>query len=812
MRREIRNPLVAVLIVVLLSNCGERTGGTESESLQKFLSGQPHLPGKKEYLNSPFVTAGDRVYVVGHQDGSFPDLGWHINGEMGGIWDHPIKLMDGFDVSLSTGGETRCLQKADSFLNYPFGNLHHFNWPEQGIEVERFQFVPDGIEGVAIEFLVHNKSSDKKVLSLAVRCNFDLRPTWLGDRTGMKNDTDEVRFVEKEKIFLGKDRSNPWFSIVGSTLTPKGSSYEFVGCDERVGKESVAATLRYEIEVGANSSAVVPFFVSGSYRSEEDAMTTFSKLKSNAVALLQKKIQRFDSIRNTAKIYVPDPKIQEMLEWTKYTTDWLVRDVPEQGRGLSAGTPDYPWWFGCDNEYSLQGVLATGRHDLAKSTILLLKKISDKTNGNGRIIHEASTNGAVYNPGNTNETAQFVMLLWTYYQWTGDKEFIKESYPDVIKGLDWLLKEKDPDGNMFPNGAGMTEIQGLDSEMIDVSVYTQQALEAAARISKALGEEKSEKELEDKASILKKKINELWWVDADNSFADFISTRDKAIALVKAAIVRADTLKKTAAVNELKARLNRLESSNDKSSKGYVVFHNAVVNSPMEVGIADPEKARRALETARQYRNYFGAYVTGIDRSDDVDSVVAKARKKTFNYTGAVMTLPTGVLAIAEARYGNSDEALEYLQRLSHTFSYALPGSMYEVSPDFGMMAQAWNIYAVETPVISHFFGITPDAGNKQIRLQPEFPSQWKHGSIENLKVGGNNISIAIAANGNEETYTIKQTKADWKIILPWRDLNSGKFWKVISVNGQTVDRKTDAADYYLENGNKFVVTIRKSK
>ncbi|MGY5846249.1 hypothetical protein ACW6QP_02425 [Salegentibacter sp. HM20] len=36
--------------------------------------------------------------MVGHQDGSFPDLGWHIPGEMGGIWNNPIKLMDGFEA------------------------------------------------------------------------------------------------------------------------------------------------------------------------------------------------------------------------------------------------------------------------------------------------------------------------------------------------------------------------------------------------------------------------------------------------------------------------------------------------------------------------------------------------------------------------------------------------------------------------------------------------------------------------------------------------------------------------------------------
>jgi glycogen debranching enzyme len=801
---------IPLFIVMMLCSCGEPSKQLQSESLLSVVSSTPHLIGKKEYLNSPFVTAGDRVYMVGHQDGSFPDLGWHISGEMGGVWDHPIKLMDGFDVSISSGGATHCLQKADSFINYPFANKHHFDWREQNLQIERFQFSPDGEEGLVVEFTIRNYSTEKKVLSLAARFNFDLRPTWLGERTGMKNDVDEVGFRDKEQVLVAKDRSNPWFAVVGSSVPARGSSLDFTGCAGSVGKESTGGSIRYEIEVDPNSFSIVPIFISGSYRSESDAMKTFSRLQDHSVELLRNKIARYDSIRNTAKISVPDSAIQQMLEWTKYTTDWLVREVPEQGRGLSAGTPDYPWWFGCDNEYSLQGALATGRHDLAKSTILLLKKISDKTNGNGRIIHEASTNGSVYNPGNTNETAQFIMLLWTYYQWTGDREFIKELYTDVIKGLDWLLKEKDPDGNLFPNGPGMTEIHGLDSEMIDVSVYTQQALEAAAKLSASLGETQNQKEFDEKASNLKKKINEVWWVDADNSFADFISTRDKAIGLVKAAIIRADTLKKTAAVNELKARLKRLESSSDKASKGYIVYHNAVVNSPMEVGIADPDKAKRALETAHKYRNYFGAYVVGIDMSDDVDSVVARARQKTFNYTGAVMTLSTGILAIAEARYGNSDEALEYLKRLGHTYSYSLPGSMYEVSPDFGMMAQAWNIYAVETPVISHFFGVTPDAGNKTIYLRPNLPSEWKRASVSNLIVGDNHVSISIerySENAKVVTYTIEQTNADWTIVLPLENE------LVVGLNNEPFKRSPGRnKTFRLQGKKKFIVTIKKLK
>ncbi len=28
-------------------------------------------------------------------DGNFPALGWHIAGEMGGVWTPPLKMIDG---------------------------------------------------------------------------------------------------------------------------------------------------------------------------------------------------------------------------------------------------------------------------------------------------------------------------------------------------------------------------------------------------------------------------------------------------------------------------------------------------------------------------------------------------------------------------------------------------------------------------------------------------------------------------------------------------------------------------------------------
>ena len=44
------------------------------------------------------------------------------------------------------------------------------------------------------------------------------------------------------------------------------------------------------------------------------------------------------------------------------------------------------------------------------------------------------------------------------------------------QGLDWLLSDMDRNRNLFPEGYGIMEVSGLNAELIDVAVYTQQAL------------------------------------------------------------------------------------------------------------------------------------------------------------------------------------------------------------------------------------------------------------------------------------------------------------------------------------------------
>jgi glycogen debranching enzyme len=736
------------------------------EGLWESLDELPQLTGKSDYLKSPFTAAGDRLYLIGNQDGSFPDMGWHVEGEMGGIWMHPIKLMDGFTVSISSGETSICLDEGKSFTNYPMANAIEFDASNLGLEINRLHFVPDGRQGMVVLFQIKNVDKSEKPIQFQFNAYVDLMPVWLGERTGMIDSTDVISFDDQTQTFTGKDLGNNWFAVWGSSKEFPLNPSE-ISCEMNPKGKGAGAGAAIDLIIQAGESVSIPIFISGSDQSNLEAVETFADLKSAYVEDFFSKKSRFEKLLQTAEIQIPDPELQQAYEWIKYNTDWLVREVPGIGRGFGAGLQDYPWWFGVDSEYTIQGLITTGRKDLVYPTIELIHSLSEKENGNGRIVHEVSTNGAVFNPGNINETPQWASMIWEVYRWTGDREFLETYFPGIKKGLNWLLTENDKDGNLLPDGYGMMEIHGLESEMIDVAAYSQKAFADAAQMAEILGEIELAKSYQQTADALAEKINTDFWVPEFGSYADFIGTAQEALLLIDGAIIRADTLNKPWAVEELRATKATLSTLPKDQKQGFVLYHNWVVNTPMETGIADPEKAKIALATGQKYTNPFGVFVTGIDRDEQAANEDGTfSGSKIFSYTGAVMTLPTGVQAIGENNYANPDGALDYLKRMTRSFGFALPGSLYEVSPDYGMFTQAWNMYSFAVPIITQFFGIKPDAGNRVIYIRPQMPSDWENASIQKVLIGDNEISMTYEKSGNELSIEVTQTEKKWGISI----------------------------------------------
>ena len=724
-----------------------------------------------QHKDQPYVTAGDRAYLIGTQDGNFPDLGGHVPGEMGGLWLHPIKLIDGFwaQVTDSATDQQVTLSESTDFVTYPYGTRFSYGPVLDSLDVERFQFSPDGQQGVIVEYEFKNAAARKRHLTFQFSVKTELTPVWFSDHLGISDARDTVTWQPADRRFIARDTRNTWFAVWGATPSAEVQPIARPQPIHTSGM-GVTAASRYTLSVSPYGTATLTFFVAGSATDSTAAVNSYTYLAKHQVNLLASKKAHYAALIDRARITIPDRRLQEVYNWVRINAEWLVRDVPGIGRGLGAGLLEYPWWFGTET-YSLQALMATGEFDLAKQTLRLLKAQSAKANGNGRIVHEVTTNGAISNPGNTQETAQFILTAGRLFEWTGDLDFARETYPAMTMGLHWLLTDMDQNQDLFPEGYGIMEVSGLNAELIDVAVYTEQALRATARIAGVLNEPEAAERYRQLASQLARRINERFWVEEEGSYADFYGTRAQAMSAAEGAI-RQIGLK---GANELTQRdrelmgyyeqLKRKFSAMPDSTRGWLTNKNWVITTPMETGIAPRARALRLLDKIRHENvGEYGPFLSAVDKQ-------------------AMMTISTGVQAISEGNYGRTDEAMWYVDRIVRTFNRVSPGSISEMMPDYGCFAIAWTSYGIVVPLIQHVFGIQPDAPRKTVVFEPHLPSGWEDIRIDDLPVGTNLVSFSRARTDKGIEYQVDATQGGWSFVLKGKALPGARYF----LNGRPV-------------------------
>jgi len=777
--------LVSIAFIIGMTSC-KNSGKESAPEIFKGLSNSGKYPDK------PYLTAGDKSYIVGYQDGSFPDFGGHVEGEMGGFWIPPVKLLDGIWLELNdqANENTILLEKASEFINYPQGNRFIYRQALNGIDVERFQFCPQSKYGMVISYTFKNTSEREHALNLNLIARTDLSPVWYSKENNIIDAQDSVIWNDASSVFGAFDVTNKWFVVWGSDIPAAGHAFD--GDKAPVTKGSGrSAGLKYSIKIKPGESVTSTFFVSGSDSSMELALYGFNDLKLNYKSLLDKKISHYSEVDSRAIIDIPDKKLQETFTWGKINTEWLVSDLKGIGRFMGAGAIEYPWLFGCDNSYATQGLVCIGNPELAKSTLRIIKNVSEKVNGNGRIIHEMSSNGFVGNKGNTQETPHFALAVWKVFEWTGDIDFLKEMYPYIKEGINWLLTDMDSNHDMFPEGYGIMEVRGLNAELIDVAVYTQQALDAASKMAEILNEPDVQNEYSKKAELLKNKINTQFWDESEGSYCDFYGTKEQAVRVVKGAIEQLkiggsdkNDSSRTDEKQEFYTRLlEKYSKMPDDTSKGWFTNKNWVISAPVEVGIAPEDKAIRLLDKVRKEDcGPYGPYLSAVEKK-------------------YMMTIATGVQAVAEATYGRTDESLWYVNKIAGTFGMVLPGSISEMMPDYGCPVQGWTIYGLASPLVTHIFGIQPDAYKKSVRIEPHLPKGWQNISIKALPVGDNIISLSVSESMKSIEYTITGEKEGWSFVFPVRKYKDHE----ITVNGKKL--KTDS-DELKVSGRKNLIRI----
>src|SRR5689334_7524271 len=125
------------------------------------------------------VAAGTRAYSIGFQDGRYYANGWHITGEMGGVWTPPLKLVDGvwFGINGQWVGPATKFSSGWGYTRYDLPDT-------AGLQVGRTDFVPDGRRAALFGLKLTNTGAARTV-SLSVDAHSELMGQYPWGFTGV---------------------------------------------------------------------------------------------------------------------------------------------------------------------------------------------------------------------------------------------------------------------------------------------------------------------------------------------------------------------------------------------------------------------------------------------------------------------------------------------------------------------------------------------------------------------------------------------------------------------------------------------------
>src|SRR5271165_392420 len=729
-----------------------------------------------------YVAAGDRAYVVGVQDGSVAPngIGWHIKGQMGGVWAHPIKLLDHFQFYLNDN----LLPPATTFVSGT-GYVRLELPLTQGIEISETQFAPDGLPVVLVGVKLRSLSPGTTSAKLAIVAQSELIAAypWSGTTPTSESlhEQDKVSYDPEMGALEFTEPEKPWHALVSAGIDQedRGTGFEFLEAKD-LGptgpNKGVSGSLTYQVTLRGQSSTTVWFAIAGSNVAKSEAWWALRLGLAFPEALLRRKIFERQEVLSQAQIHVPDPSIQAAFDWGKLNLadmrrtvrDVMVRDTQEGTvypdpiakipvlSGFGAGYPDYPWFFGTDGAYSVFPLAAIGQWDEAKDHLNTIRRVSQKVNGDtGKVLHEIVTDGSIYfgdnaQNGDVNETAEFATAVATLWRWSGDNSVRDDNYDFIYTGLHYIttkLVTANLNLDGWPEGAGMVESTGMGAIKLDVAVYTIRALNDLAEMADSKGDTGTRDWAANKAIALTNKFVQDWWIPSQGLFADSLALNQKVPTDPPAAL---GTLP-----------ITQLEQ---------LYWINA---TPMETGIASVPDAKIAFPT--------------LESPDPPTSPTLPAFTGTTGFYQQGQLLPgikgnrqasalnTGVMAVAAANYGRMDESLKYVTFVADELDVEQPGALPETfdSPDspyfpsFGgsMVMQAWSSYGIHWPLVDLFLGIKPNAPARYLSVVPDLPSSWPELSIDELRVGSCEISVSAQHSGKSYVTTVA-TPSGWSLTI----------------------------------------------
>jgi len=792
---------------------GTAAAGPTSSASGRELSVTTRLADRRE------VAAGTRAYSVGFEDGRFYANGWHITGEMGGVWTPPLKLVDGVWFGLDgqwVGPATR-FSSGWGYTRYDLPDT-------AGLTVRRTDYVPDGVRGALFGLTVTNPG-DARTATLTIDAHSELMGQYPWGFTGVTpnasdNIPDRGRFDGHDLTFTDNGALpgapvHHYAAVVGTARTPTSGAigHQFWGpqpghrctgtepgapaepkpsaCDDGPFGRGTGGELRYSLPLPAGGSRTIWLAVAGSDHGLAAAHHQLALALQHPTAALQAKIAARERLAHMTQVSLPgDRLVQRAITWGKQNladltqtahnlqirwTDQGKQFPPPLGtvrtvRWIGAGFPDYPWIFGTDAEYSAFPAVAVGQFRAIKAHLRGLRDISDILNNrSGVVTHEVVSDGSI---------------------WFGHDS--RHSNPDGTTTYDFNTDET----VKFPSAVALvwrwTGDNRFRDEMYDFAVrnlkYVVRTLDAdhdgwpegLGNVERSgMGQEKLDntvyliRGLFDLADMAKSKHD-----TATHAWAMSLASRLRAhfdhVWWYRAAQQYADSLQDPGNVQ--------------------VFQKHWIGQTPMEAelrvggqtvpGLAPHRHGDTAL-AGREDPCYSGTppFNPGLFHTGCGGGPTGQGEKVIFGLT-------TSIQSVGEGNYGRLGPGQQ--QRYTHALAEPMfaepatggtpdeqPGAMPEIfpSPDQGpnidrcwtcrsMFMQAWGNYGTMWAVVHQWLGVRPDLGRGEVEFVPQVPDGQTSVAGRSIRLGHGMADVVARHHGDSYVTDIDTRDVADKVVI----------------------------------------------
>ncbi|MGZ6643216.1 MAG: glycogen debranching protein [Solirubrobacteraceae bacterium] len=789
------------------------------------------------------VAAGQQAYASGFADGRFYANGWHIAGEMGGVWAPPLKLADGvwFGIDDQWVGQATRFTSGQGYTRYDLPDAG-------GLALQRTDVAPDGHRAALLGLRMTNPGTADRTVTVKVDAHSELMTAYPWGFSGVTpnagdNIADQGAFTGSALQFtddgaLPGAPEHHYAALVAADRTPvsgeaaaSGGAYRGPqgnhvchdgdqtppsGCDDGPFGRGTGGELRYSVTVPAGASKTLWVAVAGSDRGLADARDQLAgALQDPAAALAAKQADRARLARWSQVSLPGDRRLQDAIDWGKQNLADLTQSASDlkirwtnQGKQFppplgtvarahwfGAGFPDYPWIFATDGEYTAFAAVALGQFETAEDHLRALRDISDVLNDrSGIVVHETVSDGSVWfghdsqttaangtktNDFNTDETIKFPSAVALIWRWTGDNGFRDEMYDFAKRNLQAVDRRLDVDRDGWPEGSGNVERTGMGPEKLDNAVYYVRALYDLADMAQSKHDTSTWTWARNLAGKIERQFEGAWWDQAAQQYADSL-----------------------------------LDPGDRQSFQKHWIGQ-----VPMEAELVKDGAAQPGLAS-------YGHGTTALAGRENACFSGSRPGNLGLYHTGCgggadgkgdfeIFSLTTSIQAVGEGNYGRLGPAQQ--QRYTGALAEPMfaepatggtpdeqPGAMPEIFPSApngdpsqgippninrcwtcrSMFMQAWGTYGTAWSVIHQQLGVTPFVEAGELDVVPQVPGGQPSVSGSNIRVGKGAATVFAAHSGSSYTTKVQLSGSPVRTLVIRHTLPHGSRPASVTLDG----------------------------